>query len=250
MIPLRRAAGFCLVAMALTACEIRSWLDIDLSSLENGSVEVTFGLDEDFRNAAELSESGTEILPNSGQLEGEGWKVETFVDGDIEGVVVTHEFSGVDELNSLLARSTDLTGEGGAVERVSVIDTGDTIRFESSVPDASAGMGDGEFTSALNAITFDARISITFPGEVIKHNGELEGRTVTWSYYDEDFGAVEMFAEARKGGGVNWAVIAGGLMAVGLLGLVVWRVAPLRKSASAPSTLPETAEVPAATPPE
>jgi hypothetical protein len=31
------------------------------------------------------------------------------------------------------------------------------------------------------AETMDVRLAITFPGEVIEHNGELDGRTVTWT---------------------------------------------------------------------
>jgi hypothetical protein len=46
---------------------------------------------------------------------------------------------------------------------------------------------------------FDMSVSITFPGEVTEHNGELDGRTVTWTPV---FGeANEIFATAGDGRG-------------------------------------------------
>lgn len=225
---LRRLAVLCLLLVLATACEIRTWLDIDMGTIDEGSLVVTFGLDEDFRHGAELAGSGA-LFPDSADLATRGWELAGFVDGDVEGVTLTRGFSGVDELNRILAESTGATGEGGLAEHILITDTASTIRFEASVPDAGAGVDAGELAEAFAAITFDARISVTFPGQVLEHNGQLRGQTVTWVYYDEDLGAVEMFAEARKGGAIDWALVAGLGLTLGLVGLAAWWAASLRR---------------------
>jgi hypothetical protein len=222
---LRRFAVLGLLALLLTACEMRTWLEIDLSDPAAGQVRVTVGFDQQLREMIEQAGGGGEIL---GQIESEaareGWAAEPFVDGEIEGVVISQSFTSIAELDEVLGQAPSLGGNqgGSMVDGVSVTDTGDTIRFQGSIPGASGQEFEGvKVEEFLGSVVFDARVSVTFPGDVIDHNGELEGRTVTWRFFEDDLSGVEMFAEARKGAGVPWALIGG--VGLGLLvAAVVW----------------------------
>jgi hypothetical protein len=114
------------------------------------------------------------------------------------------------------------------VEGLTVTETENTIRFEASVPgiqDSSSG-GGVDVPQLEGLLEVDGRIQVTFPGEVVDHNGELEGRTVTWTFDETQSEPLEMFAEARKGS-IRWPLIIGIALMVGVLGLgviggVVW----------------------------
>jgi len=152
------------------------------------------------------------------------------VDDDIEGVTVTRTFSSVEELNEILAEAPSMgselgEGDDAIIEGISLVDTGDTIRFEGSIPSAAGEEIEGiDLDEALGVIDFDARVSVTFPGDVIEHNGELVGRTVTWRFFEDDLAGVEMFAEARKGGGVSAALLGGIALALLVAGVVIYRL--------------------------
>ena len=51
---------FC--TLLLAACEVRSYLDIDMSDLSNGTVSVQVGFDEQFREAMEEFGGGADLL--------------------------------------------------------------------------------------------------------------------------------------------------------------------------------------------
>lgn len=86
----------------------------------------------------------------------------------------------------------------------------------------------GEIPPEMESIVeaFDVTVSITFPGEVTEHNGELDGNTVTWQ---PRFGeTTELHAIAEEGSGVPawlWGALAvlALLLAVGLLALLLRR---------------------------
>lgn len=87
---------------------------------------------------------------------------------------------------------------------------------------------DGDVPPGMDSIveSFDVTLSITFPGEVTEHNGELEGNTVTWR---PQFGeATELHAVAEESSGVPgwlWLVLAllAVLLVVGVLALLLLR---------------------------
>jgi hypothetical protein len=222
--------------LLLAGCEMRSWVDIDLSDLEAGSVVLTIGLDEQFRSVMEQAGEGADFFEGIEESAGEeGWEVARFVDGEIEGFTVTRRFTSLEEMISAL-ESSPLEGGGAetpTVEGMSLTDSGDTIIFEGSVPSAGGDELEGvDPQQILGLITFDARVSVTFPGDVIEHNGELSGRTVTWRFYQDDLNGVEMYAEARKAGGVSWPVIVAAILALVVAGAVVYRVRAGRAGAT------------------
>ncbi|HUP16171.1 MAG TPA: hypothetical protein VM848_09015 [Acidimicrobiia bacterium] len=229
----RRFVVLCFCTLLLAACEIRSYMDIDMSDTSNGTVSVQVGFDDQFRDAMEEFGGGTDLV---GELEadapGEGWAVERFQDGDIEGVEMTKEFSSLEELQELLEEGRLSGPQEGLVGEVSFVDTGDTIRFEAEVPEGGdfEGMSPGDMEGLF---TYDARITVTFPGEVIDHNGELEENTVTWTFDDPaSMAGSELFAEGRKGSGSPMVAIVGVLLGLGVVALVVWQVLSRRKPPS------------------
>lgn len=229
----RRFVVLCFCTLLLAACEIRSYLDIDMSDTSNGTVSVQVGFDDQFRDAMEEFGGGTDLI---GELEadapGEGWRVERFQDGDIEGVEMTKEFSSIDELQELLEEGRLSGPQEGLVGEVSFVDTGDTIRFEAEVP--QGGDFEGMDPADMDGLfTYDARISVTFPGEVIEHNGELVENTVTWTFDDPTaMAGSELFAESRKGSGSPVVAIVGVLLGLGVVALVVWQVLARRQPPS------------------
>jgi hypothetical protein len=229
----RRFVVLCSCTLLLTSCEIRSYLDIDMSDTSNGTVAVQVGFDDQFRDAMDEFGGGTDLL---GELEadapGEGWTVDRFVDGDIEGIEMTKQFSSLEELQELLEEGRLSGPQEGLVGQVSFVDTGDTIRFEAEMPEG--GDFEGMDPSQMEGLfTYDARIRVTFPGQVIDHNGELTGNTVTWNFDDPtSMAGSELFAEGRKGSGSPIVAIVGVMLVLGVVGLIVWQVLARRRPPS------------------
>lgn len=244
MTKLRRTILLALLPLLLAACEMRVWLDVNMDSAESGEVTITMGFDEEFREMIDASgEAGDIFSELETEASAEGFNVEPFTDGEIQGVTITKSFTSLEELNQVLNESPSVspTGDESVVSGISFTDNGDTILFEGSVPDASGEFEGIDPSQALDLIQFDARVSVTFPGDVSEHNGELSERTVTWIFYDEDFDGIEMFAEARKaGGGLSGVVIAAVLLVLAVVGSIVYRVVTSKKTDTvADPTIPE-----------
>lgn len=230
MTVLRRLVLFAVCGVALTSCEVRSWLSIDMASLASGEVTAQVGFDQEFRDAMGEFGGGVDLL---GEIEddapGEGWAVDRFTDGDIEGVNLSKRFESLVELAEILERGVGSGPQEGLVQELRVTETDDTVRFEARIPGlGDIPAGDLNLPDLEGLLTVDGRIEVTFPGEVIDHNGELEERTVTWTFDAANAGGTEMFAEARKGGGFPWAAVIGVVLALGVIGLVGWRLAAER----------------------
>jgi hypothetical protein len=96
------------------------------------------------------------------------------------------------------------------------------------------------------ADSMDVRVAITFPGDVIEHNGELEGRTVTWT---PEFGeALDIQARAEDSGGSSfpWWIV-GVVAALVALAVLVLLLALRRRSGgstASPEPVPTAADEP------
>ncbi|MGH9894030.1 MAG: hypothetical protein ACREA0_19030, partial [bacterium] len=127
----RRILVFALLALALTACEVRTHLNIDASDVQNGEITVQVGFDEDFREAMEEFGGGGDLLAEvESSAPSEGWEVERFTDGDVEGVTLTQGFSSIEELQDILSTSSIASGESGGWEELNFTETDNSIRFE------------------------------------------------------------------------------------------------------------------------
>ena len=103
----------------------------------------------------------------------EGATQEPYEDGDFVGTQVTFEDVALSDLS-----------EGSDPDSLTIVRTGDTYEVD-GVMDLSTDDADLQGNPFEDQITeaFDTaqlRIAITFPGEVLETNGQVDGTTVTW----------------------------------------------------------------------
>jgi hypothetical protein len=223
----RRILLVSLLALALTACEIRTHLNIDAADLSNGVITAQLGFDEEFRDAMEEFGGGGDLLAEvESSAPSEGWEVDRFTEGDIEGVTLTQNFSSIEELRGILSGSSIAAGETGGWEDLTFTQTDDnTLRFEATLTaPGMEGTEDLGFEGIGTLLDFDFQIAVTFPGEVIEHNGVLAERTVTWDLDAEALADAELFAESRIGSPFPWAILGGILLGLVVIGVVAWSV--------------------------
>jgi len=158
----------------------------------------------------------------------EGARVEPYEEDDYVGQRYVFEDVELDEFSDQQLSIT-YDEESGRYEVNGTMDFG----TEDDLTDLSGGMAEAV------AETFDVSISVTFPGDVVEHNGDLDGRTVTWRAGFDD--VTEMHAVAEEGGsGVSvWAWVTLAVLAAALLGgLVITR---RRREEAGDVTSPDTA---------
>lgn len=228
----RRLMLFVLLSLALTACEIRTHLNIDAGDVSNGVITAQIGFDDEFREAMAEFGGGADLLAElESSAPSEGWEVERFTDGDIEGVMLTQQFHSMEELQEIFAGSSVVSGESGGWEEMSFTETDDAIRFEATLSTPGLEGFEGQRPEDLSAfLDFDFQIAVTFPGEVFEHNGVLDERTVTWDLDESSLANAELFAESRKGGSVPWPLLAGILLGLIVVGIVGWSLLARRQA--------------------
>jgi hypothetical protein len=201
-----------LLGLLTTACEVRTWLDLTFADATSGSLSLQVGFDDELRQTLERFGQGRDLTAEiREQAEADGWTVTELNDGAIEGVILTHSFADLDQLRGLL--SAPLAEGGDAFSGVSINETDETVRVEAEIPSIGLDFPD--------LVTIDGRIRATFAGEVIEHNGTLEGNTVTWSFADLSGGGETLFAEARKPAGFPWLIVLVAVL-VTAIGATVW----------------------------
>lgn len=119
----------------------------------------------------------------------------------------------------------DALSGGGSEGALSLTRTGDVFEFSGTLdftPDDQAAAqpdpGDGGI-----------QVAISFPGEVLEHNGELEGSKVTWSTSLE--GSVDMHARASAipSGPPAWVWLAAGAALLVVVAVIVVVVGVARR---------------------
>ncbi|NEE01137.1 resistance to Congo red protein [Phytoactinopolyspora halotolerans] len=179
---------------------------MDLTINEDDTVDGTMitGVSSEFMSMAEMYddpaagdmsdlEDLTEFNPDDYP---DGASAVPYDDGTYQGQEVTFngvplsEFQGSTDGDLSIERQGDEYVVSGQLD-MSDVDTSELDELE-GMEDLPPGMFDG-------MLDFDMRISITFPGEVLDHNGELSGTTVTW--VPEMGQANEVFARAQSSGG-------------------------------------------------
>lgn len=94
-----------------------------------------------------------------------------------------------------------------------------------------------------------SKLSITFPGEVTEHNGELDGTTVTWDLFAQ---AEPLHARATVGGadsGLPKGLLIGGGIALALLAAAAVVVVQRRKGTAPAEPLPPSEPLAPSEPP-
>lgn len=138
----------------------------------------------------------------------EGSTVEPYDEDGFVGQRVIFEDTAISEFDDPESVTISYDEESGQYE------VGGAMDFN------TGGEGVGDIPPGM-AESFEVSVSVTFPGEVIEHNGELDGTTVTWQPQLGE--ATEFYAIAEDGGGsggLSWlwvglAVIAA-LLVIGL----------------------------------
>jgi hypothetical protein len=126
-------------------------------------------------------------------------------------------------------------------ETLSIVHEGDEYQVNGMLDMTGADeLGDlsGEEQELIEgfADSMDVRVAITFPGDVIEHNGELEGRTVTWT---PEFGEtldIQARAEDSAGSSFPWWIV--GVVAA-LVAVAVLVLLALRRRSGGSTTAPE-----------
>jgi hypothetical protein len=213
-----RRLSFMLLAMVLSSCGVRAWVDVAIDRSNSGQVTLTFATDQELRDGlASISQGIDPAATITSGLEEQGWTVETSSDGNWMGVVARHTFSDLAELESLVAQAGQGTG-------LQITDTGRgyTLRAELSTPtvdDQNAAL----MSQAAGVIDIDGRLSVRFPGKVVTTNGTVNqaGDTVTWTYDAKSLeSGLTLQADVRKPIGILVPIAAG--LGLAAIAAVVW----------------------------
>jgi hypothetical protein len=124
-----------------------------------------------------------------------------------------------------------------ADETLSIVHEGDQYVVDGGFDPAAVG-DLGALSEEAVANTMDVRVAITFPGDVIEHNGELDGRTVTWVPTSTE--AIDIHARAEDSAGRASALplVVAAVVIVGAAASLVLR----RRRDSEPSEEPTASE--------
>ncbi|MDM8084332.1 hypothetical protein QUV83_06105 [Cellulomonas cellasea] len=204
-----------LVTLGLAGC-VRVDLATTLHPDDTQSGSLTFAVSEAF---AERSGVAAEDLVESLQLpalSGElpGATVESFTEDGYAGKRVTVENAPLDTFGSD-GSSVEITRDGDSFVVSGAIDVSEEMIG------ASTGQADD---AALDDL--DVRVRITFPGAVADHNGELDGRTVTWHASRGDRLTLSAQGSAIAGAAApestpQWIWLAGGVAVLAMLAALV-----------------------------
>jgi hypothetical protein len=164
-----------------------------------------------------LSQDGSGLV--GGQPESGSVETKDYEDDDWIGVEYVVEDVPLDEFGGTDSGDLSITREG---DEFVVAGTMDLSGGVSDDPAANAMLDEAEI-----------EISITFPGEIVSSNGDEDGNTVTWTPVAGE--TLEVNAVGKAEGGPPWALIGAALAVVALVvvGVVLFVVVRGRQSAPA-----------------
>jgi len=183
-----RIGAFLALAVLLTGC-IK--LNVDLAINANDTVNGTIVLGVQ-KELLELTGQSAEDLLGDADLiptGATGVTVEPFEDDEFVGQQIIFEDLPIAEFNSGALGASGATGISGVTgaggDSLNIAREGETF-VVTGVLDLSSGLSGatGPFAGTGGAQFFesaDIQISITFPGEVVQANGEVDGNTVTYA---------------------------------------------------------------------
>ncbi len=213
-----RAFGMGLLAVSLTGC-IKMDMDLELNSDDTVDGTIIVALNKQASDVAEsMGEDPQALLDelDTGDLP-EDTEVEDYEDDEFTGQ--QYVFDGAD----LSEFSTDEDGFGIAHEEDEFVVSGemdmsdiDPSQFEDMQdlpPEVEEQLGEDAADIDVQEMmdSFDLSVSVTFPGDVTDHNGELDGNTVTWTPEPGENLEIEARGADSDSGGVPvwvWILIA------------------------------------------
>jgi hypothetical protein len=265
-----RVGAFAALALVLTGC-IKLNMDLVIGSDDTVSGVVQFGVQKEL---LELTGQSVDELLGDVPLPSDapGVTTEPFEDEEFAGQQFNFESVPIAQFNqSQVTGPTGLTGVP-ATDTLSITRQGDTF-----VVVGVLDMSGGGVTGATNPFggtgaellqSADIRIAITFPGDVIEANGQVDGNTVTYrpQFGDRleidatgsaiDDGDAEAAAAGGEDGGSNLLLILIIAAVVVILAIVVFLVLRSRRGGGGgagfgeapPAATPETATPPPGAP--
>ncbi|MGZ8579296.1 MAG: LppM family (lipo)protein [Actinomycetota bacterium] len=224
-----------LLAVLSTGC-LRAYQDLTLNQDDTIDGTIVFAVDRD-------------LLELSGQSVDDFMKEVT---GDNAGIPAGIEFETepydedgfVGERFTFTGAPLDGFDGSGGPEELSITRQGETFvvagtfdatgdRFDPSTMPGGEGLLD----------TFDVQVSVTFPGAVTSHNGELDGTTVRWKLGLGQLNEIEAVGSAIGSGGSGdgagvlvWVLL--GIAIVAGIALVALLIASRRKAGSPAAPVP------------
>ncbi|TDE10143.1 LppM family (lipo)protein [Jiangella asiatica] len=247
-----RALVAAVAAMALTGC-MKMDIELDVSSDDTVDGTMVLALSRDAAAMAESVGEDPDALFESFGTEGlpEGAEAEEYEDDDFVGQQYTFDdvaLSEFDESESGLG----ITHEGEEIIVSGNLDmsqldpgsmtSGDLEGLQDQLGPEAEQFGDLEGLMD----SFEMNVSITFPGEVLDHNGELDGTTVSWTPVPgENLEINARSADSGGGGGDGLPLWLWILVIVVVVGLIALLFFLSRNRNQAPSG--EAAATPAAT---
>lgn len=169
-----RLGAFAALALLLSAC-IK--LDMNLTVNEDDTVDGTiiFALN---KQLIELSgQSAEDLLGSEGPIptDAEGVSTQPYEDDEFQGQEVTLDSVALSQFNQ----------ESDDADSLRIVHRGDTYVVSGALDLSSAGTSGATGASGFPGADqiFDSaqmKLAITFPGEVLESNGQVDGNTVTW----------------------------------------------------------------------
>ncbi|NDL60269.1 LppM family (lipo)protein [Phytoactinopolyspora mesophila] len=213
-----RAIGAAGLVLALTGC-IKMDMDLTVNADDTVDGTMIFGFNKEMSDMmgeeADMFDGMMDELLDMdlGEDAPDDVTVEPYDDGTFIGQEMTFQGVALDEF-----------GGDDATSELRLTREGDEFVFEGDMDMSDTGeMGDIPPGMLEGMMEFDMRVSITFPGEVLEHNGDLSGTTVTW--VPEMGETNDMYARASESGGGGgmpvwlWIVI-GVVVVAGLVALL------------------------------
>lgn len=214
-----------LVAVAATGC-IKADMQLELQADDtvDGSMIVAFDKSLADMMGEDLDSMQEQMLGESGEGLPDDAKAEEYEDDKYIGSRFTFTDAPLAEFND---------GD------MSITHESDEFIVSGSMDASSGDLGEqgdlGNLGGLGGMAEPDIVLAITFPGEVLEHNGELDGTTVTWR---PSLGEnVEISARARYSGGSGlptwlWAIV-GVVVVAAIIGGIFW-FSRRRQNAQAP----------------
>lgn len=214
-----RILGVAGLALLLSAC-IKMDVSLDVQGDDTVDGTMILGIRKDFADMMGEDNSLFEDMmggfmdTENGEMP-EYAEVEPYDDEEYVGQQVTFENAPLEDFSEK-EESSNTFG---------LRHEGEEFIFEGNM-DMTDEAGDlGEVPPGMaDQLEFDVRVSITFPGKVLEHNGDLSGTTVTWT--PEVGEANEMFARSAETGGGGglpaWLWVVIGVVVVGGLAALVF----------------------------
>ncbi|WP_157987494.1 LppM family (lipo)protein [Jiangella endophytica] len=224
-----RALTVVAAALLLTGC-VKMDMQLDVGEDDTVNGEIILAISRDASAVADaMGEDPSDLFGELGQDLPDGAEAEAYEDGDYVGQRLVFEDSALSEFADAGASGFSITHEGDEIVVAGSLDMSDLDPesmggdLEQLQDELGAGAGDlGDLEGLMDS--FDLNISITFPGEVTEHNGDLDGTTVSWTPVPGEANELSARSADSGGGGGDgipvWIWILIVVVVAGLVGLL------------------------------